>query len=120
MKTPEYREGPDAQRNFEEGMKALFNVPKDEVVKAEKKKGKYKTSSRVQSVRKRSSSDKVCNGATACRNQELDTARGFRRVDAIDIQILATPYDPLLKNPGSTSVISPKAGSSPGFQPDSE
>jgi hypothetical protein len=40
MKTPEYREGPEATRNFEEGMKALFSVPKDEVVKAEKKKGK--------------------------------------------------------------------------------
>jgi hypothetical protein len=58
MKTPEYREGPEATENFEEGMKALFSVPKDEVVKAEKKKGKGKTSSRVQSVRKQRLSDK--------------------------------------------------------------
>ena len=39
-------------------MKALFNVPKDEVVKAEKKKGKGETSSSVQSVRKQRVSDK--------------------------------------------------------------
>jgi ribosomal protein S27AE len=32
---PKYTEGPKAQENFEEGMKALFKVPKDEVVKAE-------------------------------------------------------------------------------------
>jgi hypothetical protein len=57
MKTPEYREGPQAQQNFEEGMKALFNVPKDEVVKADKK-AKKKRSSRVQSVRKQRLSDK--------------------------------------------------------------
>ena len=57
MKQPEYIEGPEAQENFEEGMKALFNVPKDAVVKAEKKKGKRKTSSRVQSVRKPHLSD---------------------------------------------------------------
>jgi len=35
MKPVEYIEGPKAQGNFERGMKALFNVPKDEVVKAE-------------------------------------------------------------------------------------
>ncbi len=40
MKEPEYIEGPEAKKNFEEGMKALFKVPKDEVVKAEKKKQK--------------------------------------------------------------------------------
>jgi len=34
---PEYTEGPQATENFEEGMKALFNVPKGAVVKAEKK-----------------------------------------------------------------------------------
>jgi hypothetical protein len=37
---PEYVDGPQATRNFEEGMKALFKVPKGEVVKAEKKKRK--------------------------------------------------------------------------------
>ena len=40
MKEPEYKEGPEATKNFEEGMKALFNVPEDEVVKAEKKGGR--------------------------------------------------------------------------------
>jgi hypothetical protein len=34
---PEYIEGPKARNNFEHGMKALFKVPKAEVVKAEKK-----------------------------------------------------------------------------------
>jgi hypothetical protein len=29
MKTPEYREGPEARENFERGMIALFKVPKD-------------------------------------------------------------------------------------------
>ena len=48
---PEYTEGPQATENFEEGMKALFNVPKDAVVKAEKK-AKKKRSSRAQGVRK--------------------------------------------------------------------
>lgn len=57
MKPREYTEGPEAQKNFEEGMKALFNVPKDAVVKAEKKKRK-KASSRAQSVRKPRLSDK--------------------------------------------------------------
>lgn len=31
MKTYEYNEGPKAQENFERGMKALFQVPKDAV-----------------------------------------------------------------------------------------
>jgi len=57
MKPPEYREGPEALENFKEGMKALFNVPKDEVVKAEKR-AKKKRSSRAQSVRKPSTFDK--------------------------------------------------------------
>jgi len=57
MKEPEYIEGPKAKENFEEGMKALFNVPKDEVVKAEKRKKKAKAS-RAQSVRKPRLSDK--------------------------------------------------------------
>jgi len=58
MRQPEYIEGPKATENFEEGMKALFNVPKDEVVKAEKKRAKRKTSSRAPSVRKPHPSDK--------------------------------------------------------------
>jgi hypothetical protein len=40
MKYPEYNEGPKALESFERGMKALFNVPKDAIVKAEKKKQK--------------------------------------------------------------------------------
>jgi hypothetical protein len=58
MKPYIYVEGRKATKNFENGMKALFNVPKDAVVKAEKKKGKRKTSSRAQSVRKQRLSDK--------------------------------------------------------------
>jgi hypothetical protein len=57
MKEPEYREGPKARESFEEGMKALFSVPKAEVVKAEKRK-KREISSRAQSVRKPRLSDK--------------------------------------------------------------
>ena len=57
MKQPEYIEGKQATENFEEGMKALFNVPKDAVVKTEKK-AKKKRSSRAQSVRKPRVSDK--------------------------------------------------------------
>lgn len=56
MKQPEYTEGPKATENFEEGMKALFNVPKDAVVKAEKRR--KKKASRAQSVRKPRLSDK--------------------------------------------------------------
>jgi hypothetical protein len=33
----EYTEGDKATENFEEGMKAIFKIPKDKVVKAEKK-----------------------------------------------------------------------------------
>jgi hypothetical protein len=58
MKTPEYREGPEALENFKEGMKALFKVPKESVVKAEKKKRRRKASSRAQSVRKPRTFDK--------------------------------------------------------------
>ena len=58
MKSTEYIEGPKALENFKEGMQALFKVPKDSVVKAEKKKGNRKTSSRAQSVRKPAVSDK--------------------------------------------------------------
>jgi hypothetical protein len=48
MKELEYVEGPKAQKNFEEGMTALFKVPKDEVVKAEKNKQKAARASRLQ------------------------------------------------------------------------
>jgi hypothetical protein len=37
MKQPQYVEGQQAIKNFEEGMKALFKVPKERVVKAAKK-----------------------------------------------------------------------------------
>ena len=53
----EYVEGKRAQENFEEGMKALFNVPKDAVVKAEKK-AKKKRILRSASLRKPKPSDK--------------------------------------------------------------
>jgi hypothetical protein len=57
MKEPEYVEGSKATENFEEGMKALFNVPKDAVVKAEKK-AKKKRASRSASLRKPLPSDR--------------------------------------------------------------
>ena len=47
VKQCEYIEGRNATANFEEGMKALFKIPKDEVVKAEKKKQKASRSSRL-------------------------------------------------------------------------
>ena len=56
MKEPQYIEGRQATGNFEEGMKALFNVPKDEVVKAEKKR--KKKSSRASTLRKPRLSDR--------------------------------------------------------------
>ena len=37
MKTPEYREGPEAFQNFERGMIALFKVPKEAIGKGRKK-----------------------------------------------------------------------------------
>jgi len=55
---PEYIEGPKAIENFEEGMKALFNVPKEKVVRAEKKQRKKRASSRDESQRKPRLSDK--------------------------------------------------------------
>jgi len=55
MKTPEYTEGPKATERFEEGMKALFRVSKDEVVKREKNV-KQKQSARVRKM-KRSDKD---------------------------------------------------------------
>jgi hypothetical protein len=57
VKQPEYIEGRQAIKNFEEGMKTLFKVPKDEVVQAEKK-AKKKRASRAQSVPKPKPFDK--------------------------------------------------------------
>jgi hypothetical protein len=57
MKEAEYTEGEKAKENFEEGMKALFKVPKDEVVRAEKRKKRARVS-RVRSERKPRLSDK--------------------------------------------------------------
>jgi hypothetical protein len=51
----EYIEGPEALKNFKQGMEALFKVPKDAVVKAEKKKQK---NSRASQPRKPKPSDK--------------------------------------------------------------
>lgn len=52
----EYTEGKRATENFEEGMKALFNVPKDAVEKAEKKAKKKRD--RASSQRKPTTADK--------------------------------------------------------------
>jgi hypothetical protein len=57
VKTPDYIEGLQAQETFEEGMKALFKVPKDAVVAVEKK-AKKKRASRRASLRKPKVSDK--------------------------------------------------------------
>lgn len=51
MKQTEYIEGQQATENFEEGMKALFKVPKSKVAKAAKK-------SQPSGVRKPKRSDK--------------------------------------------------------------
>jgi hypothetical protein len=56
VKTPEYIEGPQAIKNFEEGMKALFKVSKVEVVKAEKRQKAKKA--RASQLRKPKTSDK--------------------------------------------------------------
>lgn len=40
MKQPEYIEGAQATENFQKGMKALFKVPKDSIVKPLKKREK--------------------------------------------------------------------------------
>jgi hypothetical protein len=53
MKKAEYIEGDKAVKNFEEGMKALFKVPKTKVVKAAKKKA-----SRPSQTKKPKPSDK--------------------------------------------------------------
>jgi hypothetical protein len=55
MKQPKYEEGQKATENFEKGMKFLFTVPKDEVVKIEKKK---QGASRASRLRKPKLSDK--------------------------------------------------------------
>jgi hypothetical protein len=52
MAKPEYKEGPKAKKDFEQGMIALFKVPKTAVVKAEKKKRK------AASLRKQKRADK--------------------------------------------------------------
>jgi hypothetical protein len=44
MKPPEFREGPKAKKNFEQGMIALFKVPKTAVLKAEKRAKKAASS----------------------------------------------------------------------------
>jgi hypothetical protein len=48
MKQLEYIEGKEATENFEEGMKALFKVPKDSVVKAQKKRKKLASQEKPQ------------------------------------------------------------------------
>ena len=54
MKEPKYREGPKAQRDFEKGMKALFKVPKADIVQREKRARRKKGAS----VRKTKRSDR--------------------------------------------------------------
>jgi hypothetical protein len=44
MKEPEYIEGREATRNFEDGMKSIFKVPKDAVVKKDAKQPRTATS----------------------------------------------------------------------------
>lgn len=56
MKNIEFLEGREAMENFEEGMKALFKVPKEQVVKAEKRE-KRKRDARASTVRKPKRSD---------------------------------------------------------------
>jgi hypothetical protein len=54
MKAPEYVEGPKAQQNFERGMKALFKVPKADIVQREKRAKRQKATT----ARKTKLSDK--------------------------------------------------------------
>ncbi len=70
MRQPEYIEGPQATESFERGMKALFSVPKDEVVKVEKKR-KGKASPRPRSVPPQEISDKDWKG-TCCASPAED------------------------------------------------
>ncbi len=53
MKQAEYIEGRQARENFEEGMKALFKVPKTKVAKA----GKKQSASRPQQSQRPKLSD---------------------------------------------------------------
>jgi hypothetical protein len=55
MKTPEYREGPEALEKFKEGMKTLFKAPKVEMVALKKKSAKRHKSA---TSRKPKNSDK--------------------------------------------------------------
>jgi hypothetical protein len=57
MKQPEYTEGPEALKNFEEGMKALFKAPKVEMV-ALKKKNAKRPKSATSREEKKTESDK--------------------------------------------------------------
>jgi hypothetical protein len=52
MKEPEYQEGPKAREDFERGMKALFKVPKADIVQSKRRAKK------TASVRKPKNSDK--------------------------------------------------------------
>jgi hypothetical protein len=54
VKQLEYTEGPEAQENFERGMKALFKIPKADIVQREKQKKRRKAAT----VRKTKRSDK--------------------------------------------------------------
>jgi hypothetical protein len=54
MRKAKYQEGLEATENFERGMKALFQVPKADIVKEEKRKRQRKSAT----VRKTKRSDK--------------------------------------------------------------
>jgi ribosomal protein L23 len=57
MRQNDYVEGEQAKENFEEGMKALFKVPKEKVVKAERRQ-KQKRAARASGPRKQTASDR--------------------------------------------------------------
>ncbi len=44
MREPEYREGPEALRDFKRGMIALFKIPKSAVMKTKKQRKKAASS----------------------------------------------------------------------------
>jgi len=46
MAKPEYREGPEARKQFNEGMAKLFQVPKEAVKERPKRKPKRKKASK--------------------------------------------------------------------------
>jgi hypothetical protein len=62
MKTPEYTEGPKALENFERGMEALFQVPK-EATPAKKKKARKKRAKNAQSRTSESDASRDSDGA---------------------------------------------------------